>query len=612
MREPICVFNYKIKVIIAISLFIAQLISAHASVKVNIIIEQPEHHLAKVELQFDKSNIEQVNFYLPTWRTGRYQTLNLANGIRDFIAKDSQGNVLSWRKIDKHTWQVSGSKNKKIHLNYQVYANQLAQRTRHIDDSHAFLDSSAVVMYTEASRSLPHTVQLFVPKLWRSFSGLESGDNSHQFIATNYDQLVDSPIETGINEHHEFSVDSRLYQLVIWGEGNYDSVKMVADIKVLVKQSKHIWQGYPFKRYVFMVHATSGARGATEHVNSTIIQRSRFKFSTRKDYLSFIAVVAHEFVHTWNVKQYRPHGLVPYDYQQENYSNLLWLVEGSTSYLQYQLLLRGNLMTTDEFFSALAKRITAYMHKPGQASQTVAQASFDAWISEGGDYGNNHSVNIYAEGFLASWLLDFDILNKTDLSKSYRNVHNQLYQQHRLPKSYKEADVLKILKQVTGSNYQVWWQDNIHGTAKIDFSLLLAKAGLAMSYAKTGEDKSSKQTKVWTGLNTKYGTQGLVISSVEQDSPAWHAGLTTEDVIVAVDGLRIVDKDLVNRLKDFKAEQTIEFTYFRRDKLITTKVKLSAIAKNKLKIIVIAKASQQQKLFFKAWTGLDLPEKTPE
>ncbi len=609
MRELTRVFNYKIKLIIAISLFFTQLMPANASVEVNISVEQAEHHLATVELKFEQVNENKINFYLPTWRTGRYEMLNLANGIREFSAKDSQGNVLTWHKIDKNTWQVSDAQNKKIILTYQVYANQLAKRTRHIDDSHAFLDSSSVVMYSKASRSSEHIVQLSVPKLWQSFSGLESGNNSHQFIAYNYDQLVDSPIESGINEHHQFSVDDRQYELVIWGEGNYDSVKMVKDLQILVKQSKHVWQGYPFKRYVFMVHATSGASGATEHVNSTIIQRSRFKFSTRKDYLSFIAVAAHEFVHTWNVKQYRPKGIVPYDYQQENYSNLLWLVEGSTSYLQYQLLLRGNLMTTDEFFTALAKRITAHDHKPGKKSQSVAQASFDAWISEGGDYGNNHSVNIYSEGFLASWLLDFDILTKTALSKSYRNAHNQLYQQHRLPKDYNEQDVLSILAQITGDDYQVWWQENIQGITEIDFPFLLAKAGLKMSYAKNVKNKPSEQYKVWTGLKTKLDNRDLIVSSVEKNSPAWHAGLTTEDVIVAIDGLRMLDNEFENRLKDFKPKQTITVTYFRRDKLTTSRLKLAAIPKNKLKIIPMTKASVEQKSFFKAWTGVDFPQK---
>jgi len=593
----------------AISLFFAQLISVHASVKVNIDIVQPEHHLAKVQLTFEPVKSKQVNFYLPTWRTGRYATLNLANGIREFSATDSEGNKLSWYKVNKHTWQVSGTQGKSIYLNYQVYANELAKRTRHIDDSHAFLDSSAVVMYSKASRELQHEVQLSVPKLWRSFSGLKMGDNSHQFIAEDYDLLVDSPIETGINEHYEFSIDNRKYELVIWGEGNFDSTKMLEDLQVLVQQSKHVWQGYPFKRYVFMVHATSGARGATEHVNSTIIQRSRFKFSERKDYLGFIATAAHEFVHTWNVKQYRPQGIVPYDYQQENYSNLLWLVEGSTSYLQYQLLLRGNLMTTDEFLTALAKRITAHIHKPGQASQSIAQASFDAWISEGGDYGNNHSVNIYSEGFLASWLLDFDILDKTGLTKSYRNVHNQLYQQYQLPLSYTEADVLKIVEQVSEEDYATWWQANIHDKAKIDFNLLLAKVGLKMSYAKSSNDKSSMQTEVWTGIKTKDNKHGLVITSVEKNSPAWHGGLTTEDIIIAVNGLRINDKDLSNRLKDFKPKQSVTFTYFRRDKLKTSTIKLAEIAKNKLKIIPVANVSSEQKAFFKAWTGIEFPKK---
>ncbi len=601
-------FNKKAKLVTAFILFFVQQLSVHASVVVGIDVIQPAHHIAMVKLKFEPVKAKQVNFYLPTWRTGRYETLNLANGIREFTALDSHGSKLSWQKIDKHTWQVNDTQGKGIHLSYQVYANELAKRTRHIDDSHAFLDSSAVIMYSKESRDSQHTVQLSVPKLWRSFSGLDTGENKHQFIAKNYDQLVDSPIETGINEHHAFTIDNRKYELVIWGEGNYDSNKILKDLKELVQQSKHVWQGYPFKRYVFMVHATSGARGATEHVNSTIIQRSRFKFSQRKDYLDFIATAAHEFVHTWNVKQYRPKGIVPYDYQRENYSNLLWLVEGSTSYLQYQLLLRGNLMTVDEFLATLAKRITSHIHKPGQASQSIAQASFDAWISEGGDYGNNHSVNIYSEGFLTSWLLDFEILDKTNLTKSYRNVHNQLYQQYRLPLSYDEAGVLKIVEQVSQDDFKIWWQENIHGNKKIGFKTLLAKAGLEMSYAKKPNIKSSNQLKAWTGIKTKESKHGLVITSVEKNSPAWLGGLTTEDVIIAVNDLRINDKDLSSRLKDFKPKQSVTFTYFRRDKLKTATVKLAMKPKSKLKIIPVAKVSAKQEAFFKAWTGIDFPK----
>jgi predicted metalloprotease with PDZ domain len=594
-----------IKIFLFTLFFILNIATVKANVGVLIHVDNPEHHLATVTLTFDATDKKDSIFYLPTWRTGRYEILNLANGIRGFSAKDAAGELLTWKKIAKDAWKVKGTKNKKIILTYQVYANQLGKRTRHIDDSHAFIDSSTVVMYSDSSRNQKHTVQMKVPATWRSVSGLNFGDNNHQFIAENYDVLVDSPIETGINKFFEFSVDDRQYELVIWGDGNYDTTKMVDDLSVMVKQSKHIWQGYPFERYVFMVHATSGARGATEHVNSTIIQRSRYKFSSRKDYIGFIATAAHEFVHTWNVKQYRPEGLVPYDYQHENYANLLWLAEGSTSYLQYQLLLRGKLLTSDEFLKELAKRITSHQHKPGRKSQSVAQAGFDAWISEGGDYGNNHSVNIYSEGFLASWLLDFDILTRTQLVKSYRDIHNQLYQQFALPKSYNEQDMLAILSEVTGENYQPWWQANITGLLDINFDALLAKAGLEITYGKASE---KLKNTVWTGIKTKQVTTGLKVTHVEKNSPAWHAGLTLDDIIIAIDGLRMVDKELTARLENFKPEQEVKFTFFRRDSLTTRSIKLASKPKSKLKITPLADATKEQKALFREWTGLDFPK----
>ena len=575
-----------------------------AKVLVNISIDKPQHHYAQISIKYDTFNQNNVSFHLPTWRTGRYEILNLANGIRKFSAVDESGTPLKWKKIDKDTWQVQDTLDKKVEISYQVYANQLGERTRHIDDSHAFIDASTVVMYNDAVRYQQHKISLNVPEKWQSVSGLESGVKSHQFIAENYDVLVDSPIETGINERHQFIVEGLNYELVIWGKGNYDSAKIVTDLTTLVQQSKHIWQGYPFKRYVFMVHATSGARGATEHLNSTIIQRSRFKFSNRKDYLGFISTAAHEFVHTWNVKQYRPKGLVPYDYQQENYSSLLWLSEGSTSYLQNQLLLRGDLMSSKEFLESLAKRITGYIHKPGRQSQTIAEASFDKWLEQGGDYDKNHSINIYSEGFLVSWLLDFSIIEKTKLEKSYRDVHNLLYQKYKIPQSFDEADLVAILKQVTGEDYQYWWQEHIHGYAKVDFDKLLAKAGLSMSYG----DKEKSEAQAWTGIKTKQSTNGLQITMVEKYSPAWRAGFMVDDIIIAINGLRMADESLTERLKNFKPNDRLRVTYFRRDELDTRMVVLGAAPKAKLKIIPLEQVSKNQKAFFKQWTGIGFPK----
>jgi len=578
-------------------------LSSYAVVVANINITQPEHHLAEIEITFERANDNSLQFKLPTWRTGRYEILKLANGVRKFSVKDKNGNEIPWEKIDKNTWQVSHVNGKQLTVSYQLYANQLGKRTRHIDDSHAFLDASAVFMYTPTQRNSSYLINLSVPTKWRSVSGLQNGDNSQQFFAENYDVLVDSPIETGIHKSKKFKVDGRDYELIVWGAGNYDFEQMVEDLKILVKQPQKIWGDYPFSRYVFMVHATSGARGATEHINSTIIQRSRYAFNSRKDYLGFLSTASHELVHTWNVKHYRPEGLVPYDYQQENYTNLLWLAEGSTSYLQSQLLMRGELMTSKEYLTELAKRITDYMHKPGRNSQTVAQASFNNWISEGGDYAQNNSVNIYSEGFLVSWLLDFDILQTTQLKKSYRDVHNLLYKNFSLPHAYSEDDVKTVIKEVTGIDYNDWWQQNIDGHPKPNFEKLLSHAGLEMSY---GEKKKNIS---WSGIRTKKHNNGLEVVGIEKDSPAWQGGLSLSDIIIAINGLRVTGDDLKTRLANFKANTKIEITFFRRDQLMKKTLTLAEIPKEILKIKPLKQASEQQKAFFKAWTGLDYPEK---
>lgn len=74
--------------------------SVFSQVNVSINVDNPEHHLATITLEFSAlKNAETTDFYLPTWRTGRYEILNLANGIRDFSAKDEQGRALTWRKL---------------------------------------------------------------------------------------------------------------------------------------------------------------------------------------------------------------------------------------------------------------------------------------------------------------------------------------------------------------------------------------------------------------------------------------------------------------------------------------------------------------------------------
>jgi predicted metalloprotease with PDZ domain len=574
--------------------------AALADVNYSLKIAEPQHHLGNVSVEFPKTAQAHLDIKLPAWRSGRYEILNLANGVRYFSAKDDDGKVLKWEKIDHSTWRVHLNEPTEVNIDYQVYANELGKRARHIDDSHAFIDASGFFMFSESFRQEPVTVNLDVPKKWRSVSGMDNLKGKHSFKASDYDVLVDSPIETGINQLHTFEVGGREYDLVIWGEGNYDVELMLTDLKKLVATGNVIWDGYPYERYVFMVHATSGAGGATEHLNSTIIQRPRDRFASREDYLGFISTAAHEFIHTWNVKAYRPKGLVPYDYTNMNYSTLLWMAEGSTSYFEDHLLVRSGIQTIEEFFKVMTKTINRHLQTPGREVQSASETSFDKWINQGGDHARNYGTNIYLEGSLISMALDIDLLEQSQGEISYRDVHKALYKQHKLPAGFTEQDVLAILKDLTGRDYTNWWQANVASPAQIDFDVLLAKVGLSYELP--------EKAKALANIDAMAKNTGelLTLTHVRRDGAAWKAGLTTDDKIVAINKYH-VGKDLTKSLETFKAGDKVKVDFIRRDALMSTQLVLSEDFDKPKKVVANKEATAVQKALFKAWIGVVHP-----
>lgn len=568
-----------------------------AQVNYQISITEPAHHLAQVRAEFQVNEARPLTLMLPAWRSGKYQILDLAKAVTGFSAVDAQGKAIRWQKTEKSSWTLEPTTAGKVVVQYTVYANELGERTRHIDETHAYINSSAFLMFSNEQKSEAVSVQLNVPQGWRSFSGMAKGDNEHQFVAANYDVLADSPIETGINQHLTFSADDRDYDLVIWGEGNYNAAQMQKDLEKLVQQTDAIWQGYPYQRYLFIVHATDGARGATEHLNSTVIQRDRFTFGKREDYLAFLSTASHELVHTWNVKAYRPAELVPYDYLNPNYSKLLWISEGSTSYFQNQLLLRAGLMTKEEFYADLAKRLDKFAHTPGRLVQSVSESSFDSWISLGGDHGTNFGVNIYSEGYIASWLMDELILKQSGRKASYRELHNQLYQRFGKTTAFTAKDVIDIASELTGEDQNPWWQQQIEKPLNFEIEQLLASFGLQW--------QQDKKREVFSGVTAENKAGFALVKKVERDSPAWKAGFTSEDLIVAVNGLQL-KADLAERLKDFKAGDKVQISYFRQGRLQHQPLVLADQAKGSGKVMPVAKPSRQQKAMHQAWLGVDL------
>ena len=570
----------------------------------NLTVTDAYHHLAQVDITFKGVMTKSFNVKLPNWRTGKYKILDLASNIRNFQAYDARNKPLKSAKIDKNTWKIFVNTPNIVKVSYQVYANQLNYRVSHIDATHAFVDASGVFMYAPSLRDKSLTVELNVPKSWHSISGLKRL-GQHIFQANNYDQLVDSPIESGIHSYDSFKIGQQSYEIVIWGDGNYDRKRLIKDIKKLHQQAQAIWYDFPFKRYVYIFHVGNKLRGATEHINSTIIQTDRFAFSPDKKYRKIIGTTAHEFIHTWNVKSYRPAGISPYDYDKENYSDIFWLAEGTTSYYDNLINTRAGIYTLEQSLENLAEDIFKYQSKPGRKIMSLAESSFDTWLDNNPNREHNTAVNIYLKGSLVSWLLDKEIRRLTNNNKSLDDLQLLLYQKYASsPNGYTSYDVLQLLKQITGYDFKQFWYDYVNSTKEINFDKLLDFYGL--KFEKINKKEQQDEKNISLGLNIKEENNQLKISLVETDSPAWLAGLAYGDVLVAINTFAVSKENFDSILQSLRVGDSYIVHYFHQGKLMQTQITPQKAKHIKRKIVAQKTANNKQKQRFLKWTGQQL------
>lgn len=563
---------------------------------------------------------------LPVWRPGKYALVEAASTVTGVKATSGKGSPLVCEKIDKSTWIVQPEPgDDRITVAYRMYCNSHSDRTRHVDDTHAFISPSAVMMYAPEFRSRPLRVKLDMPEGWKVSTGLES--DGADLLAPDYDVLADSPLELGFHDRIEFKVEGIPHEIVTWtGRKNaaaglgpaYDRAKLAEQFAKVVKAGKDIFGDLPYTRYVFMIHCIPGARGGTEHLNSTIMYTTPETFADAAGVKRFMNLVAHEHLHTWNVKQFRPAGLKPleglYDYQRENYTDLLWMVEGTTDYLEQVCLVREGIVTADEFVKGIGPWVDSARTRPGVSAQSATESSFDAWVKFNKTWPDavNTTVSFYDKGCWLSLMLDMEIRQRSGNKASIDTLMRDLYRAFPLKgPGYTQEDVIRGAERLTASSFREFFADYIAGTKRLDFERALAVAGLEVLHD-TGkkDDKEPPKERAYIGLNLGAGDGMASVSSVLADGPAYRAGLIAGDLVASVNGQRVRgSEDLDAILKRIIPGDTLKFITFRYDQVREVELRADGRFDGKWTVQRVKTPTEEQKAVYESWTGQKWPEK---
>lgn len=562
---------------------------------------EAQAHYAEIEMNITGLNQKLLELKMPVWTPGSYLVREFSKNVESFRA-EAGGQAIGAKKTSKNSWQIPAQNIHSITVKYKLYAFELSVRTSLIDASHAFLSSSGVFMYPAGMLHHPSTIHIVPFKGWTTVStSLEmAGNDSFTLYSPDYDILFDSPIEVGTQDVFGFTAAGVKYEVAMCGGGNYDKERLKKDMPKIIEQETAIFGENPNKRYLFIVHNSSKGSGGLEHLSSAVLGMSRDNYATDAGYRGFLSLVAHEHFHLWNVKRLRPIALGPFDYDKENYTTDLWIAEGFTAYYQDIIVRRTYLYPPETYLATLAADINYVANQPGNKVQTLAEASFDAWIKYYRPNENSVNTNIsyYNKGSVVALMFDLEIINDSHGKYCLDQVMKLMYDTYYkgLRRGYTDQEFKAAVEKFTGTSLDGFYRKYIVGLDDIDYDKYLGYAGYHLS------DELAANNEPALGVNTSSTNNKIVVTSVMRGTAAWTGGINVGDEITAIDGNKITD--MATCLAGKKPGDNLAVSVLRDSLPVTINVTLLKKTQLKYKIESLASPGARQLEVRKKWLRL--------
>jgi len=451
-------------------------------------MSEPHTHYFEVTMEVLDYKKDSFDVQLPVWTPGSYMVREFSKHLENFEVSFNKS-FLEHKKINKNTWRIYSNNADKVVINYKIYAYEMSVRTSFVDASHGYINGTSLFMFIEELKNNPVNLSIIPHPTWKKISTslVKTNTKGYPYVAENYDELVDSPIEIGNHVTFDFTAAGVVHHVAMYGEGNYDIEKLKVDMGKIVEAATDVFGVNPNKEYTFIIHNLTRGSGGLEHLKSTTLQVNRWTYS-EDSYMGFLSLVAHEYFHLWNVKRIRPITLGPFDYNNENYTDLLWVMEGFTSYYDELLLYRAGFYTESQIIRRFNGSINNIENQPGNKVQPVAHASFDAWIKayRPNENSYNTTISYYTKGFVVANMLDLIIVNSTKGKKSLDDVMKYLYNEYylKLNRGFTSAEMKSTLEKIAGLNLTDFYSKYINGTQTFDYATIFGYADLNVEEVK--------------------------------------------------------------------------------------------------------------------------------
>ena len=416
------------------------------------------------------------------------------------------------------------------------------------------------------TRQIPIEASIRLPPGWGYGTALEDAKTENgvvTFKPVGFDTLVDSPMFAG-RWFKKIDLDpggrSRVTLNVMADDPGLLEItpRQLEAHRNLVVQADKLYGARHYDHYDMLLALTDRMGGiGLEHQRSSENGTSPRYFVDWDKLPSTRDLLAHEYTHSWNGKYRRPADLWTPNFNVPMRDSLLWVYEGQTQYWGFVLAARAGLLTKQEALDAIGFTAATYDNRVGRAWRQMSDTTNDPTIAMRRPIpwtSWQRSEDYYSEGQLI-WL-DVDTLIREksggrksldDFAKAFFGVNDGDWSQL----TYDFDDVVRTLNGVQPYDWAEFLKARLasHGPgAPLDG---VARGGYRLVYTETpteffrsGEARR-KSTDLTYSLGLVANKDGELIA-VQWDGPAFKAGLTDGQKVVAVNGMAY-DPD---RLKD--------------------------------------------------------------
>jgi len=567
----------------------------------SIIPVNPEAHLFRVNCIIQQPDPAGQQLSMPNWIPGSYMIRDFARNIVWLTARSSN-RELRIEKQDKSNWQVEACEGS-LHIEYEVYAWDLSVRGAHLDTTHGYFNASSVFLAVNGQTDSPCSVEIKPPQgsnyqSWRVATTLPRLEaNLYEFglyQASDYDELLDHPVEMGNFDLASFDVAGTPHDVAITGKHRADLARLCRDLQKICNTHVELFGELPaMERYLFLVTAVGEGYGGLEHRSSTSLLCSRNDLplpgqeKITNNYRNFLGLCSHEYFHLWNIKRIKPAVFLPYDLRQETHTRQLWAFEGITSYYDELALVRSGVISAESFLQLLGQTATRVWRGQGRFKQSVADSSFDAWTKfyKQDESAPNNIVSYYTKGSMIALALDLTIRQITNNQHSLDDLMRLLWQRYGKPaQGVTEGEIESLAAEIAGNDLSEFFANYLYGTVDIPLKELFAPLGIdfCLRPARNADDKGGDSENnddtttplVYLGARVMNDGIGARLSHVFDNGPAQKAGLSAGDIIIAIDQIKVNKGNLETMLADYPVDSEVTVHAFRRDELFATTMKL--------------------------------------